>query len=136
MPLVTQVVSGAKRIDPLYISAIDQVRTGVGRRGLLYVGLQADGAGDAAHLATGGDDYLAPLALNHLPQAAIDAYLNRMGAGQALTPSIGDHRTDRPSKIAEGFECSAQLTATVGQRIRTWTERRSVVRRCTMRQPP
>ena len=38
LPLVTQVVSGAKADDPLYIPAIDQVRTSVGRRGLLYVG--------------------------------------------------------------------------------------------------
>ena len=30
-PLVTQVVSGEKADDPLYIPAIDQVRTGVGR---------------------------------------------------------------------------------------------------------
>ena len=82
-----------------------------------------------AHLATGGDHYLAPLALTHLPQAAIDAYLQPVWAQeQALTPVYRDHPTEGPSKIAEGFECSAEPTATVGERIRTWTERRLVVR--------
>ena len=33
LPPATQVVSGEKADDPLYIPAIDQVRTGVGRRG-------------------------------------------------------------------------------------------------------
>lgn len=38
LPLVTQVVSGEKADDPLYIAAIDQVRRGVGQGGLLYIG--------------------------------------------------------------------------------------------------
>ena len=130
LPLVTQVVAGAKADDPLYIPAIDQVRTGVGRRGLLYVGdCKLMALATRAHLAAGGDHYLAPLALTHLPQAAIDAYLQPVWAQeQALTPVYRDHPTEGPSKIAEGFECSEQLTATVGDRILTWTERRLVVR--------
>ena len=76
LPLVTQVVSGEKADDPLYIPAIDQVRTGVGRCGLLYVGdCKLMALATRAHLAAGGDHYLAPLALTQLPQATIDAYL-------------------------------------------------------------
>ena len=56
LPLVTQVVSGEKADDPLYIPAIDQVRTGVGRRGLLYVGdCKLMALATRAHLAAGGD---------------------------------------------------------------------------------
>ena len=37
MPLAVQVVAGDRADDPLYIPAIEQVRSGLGRRGLLYV---------------------------------------------------------------------------------------------------
>jgi transposase len=130
MPLVTQVVSGAKADDPLYIPAIDQVRTGVGRRGLLYVGdCKLLALATRAHLVAGGDHYLAPLALTHLPQATIEAYLQPVWAGeQALTAIYRDQPSKPATKIAEGFECAAQLTATVGDRTISWTERRLVVR--------
>ncbi len=37
MPVATEVVAGDKADDPLYIPAIEQVRAGLERRGLLYV---------------------------------------------------------------------------------------------------
>jgi len=130
LPLVTQVVAGAKADDPLYIPAIAQVRMGVGRRGLLYVGdCKLMALATRVHLAAGGDHYLAPLALTHLPQEAIDAYLQPVWTKeQALTPVYRDHPTEGSVKIAEGFECAEQLTATVAGRTITWTERRLVVR--------
>jgi transposase len=67
--------------------------------------------------------------LTQLPQAAIDAYLQPVWtAEQALTAIYRDQPSDPPSKIAEGFECAEQLTATVAGRTITWTERRLVVR--------
>jgi transposase len=130
LPLVTQVVAGAKADDPLYIPAIAQVRTGVGRRGLLYVGdCKLMALATRAYLAAGGDHYLAPLALTQLPQAVIDAYLQPVWAEeQALTAVYRDQPSDPPTQIAEGFECAEQLTATVAGRTITWTERRLVVR--------
>jgi transposase len=130
MPLVTQVVSGEKADDPLYIPAIDQVRTGVGRRGLLYVGdCKLMALATRAHLVADGDHYLAPLALTHLPQATIEAYLQPVWAAeQTLTAGYRDQPSEPAAKIAEGFECEAQLTATVGDRTISWTERRLVVR--------
>ena len=130
MPLVTQVVSGEKADDPLYIPAIEQVRAGVGRRGLLYVGdCKLMALATRAHLAAGGDHYLAPLALTHLPQAAIDAYLQPVWTNeQALTAVYRAQSGDPPKKIAEGFECTEQLTATVAGRTFSWTERRLLVR--------
>ena len=130
LPLVTQVVSGEKADDPLYIPAIEQVRTGVGRRGLLYVGdCKLMALATRAHLAAGGDHYLAPLALTHLPQEAVDAYLQPVWAKeQALTAIYRDQPSDPPLQIAEGFECAEQLTATVAGHTITWTERRLVVR--------
>lgn len=131
LPLVTQVVSGEKADDPLYIPAIDQVRRGVGQGGLLYIGdCKLMALATRAHLAAGDDYYLAPFAVTHLPQAAVDAYLEPVRAQQqALTPLYRLHPSEGPIKIAEGFECTAQLTATLADgRTVTWTERRLVVR--------
>ena len=56
MPLVTQVLSGEKADDPLYIPAIAEVRAGVGQRGLLYVGdCKLMALATRAYLQAGGD---------------------------------------------------------------------------------
>lgn len=131
LPLVTQVVSGEKADDPLYIPAIEQVRRGVGPGGLLYIGdCKLMALATRAHLAAGGDYYLAPFALTHLPQAAVDAYLAPVWTDeQVLTPIDRLHPSEGPLKIAEGFECIEQLTATLADgRTVTWAERRLVVR--------
>lgn len=131
LPLVTQVVSGEKADDPLYIPAIDQVRCGVGQHGLLYIGdCKLMALATRAHLAAGDDYYLAPFALTHLPQAAIDAYLAPVWTDkQGLTPIYRLQPSEGPVKIAEGFECTEQLTARLADgRTVTWTERRLVVR--------
>ncbi len=131
MPLVTHVVSGEKADDPLYIPAIDQVRCGLGQHGLLYVGdCKMMALATRAHLVAGGDYYLAPLALTHLPQAAVDAYLAPVWTQeQRLTPVYRLDPDEGPVKIAEGFECCEQLSATLADgRTVTWTERRLVVR--------
>ncbi|MGC8780621.1 MAG: IS1634 family transposase [Anaerolineae bacterium] len=131
MPLVTQVVSGEQADDPLYIPAIEQVRTGIGRRGLLYVGdCKLLGLATRAHLVAGGDYYLAPLSLVQLPQTAVAAYLQPVwDEQQALTPIYRTDPRQGPVKIAEGFEWAEQLTTTLADgRTLTWTERRLVVR--------
>lgn len=131
LPLVTQVVSGAQADDPLYIPAIEEVRTGIGRRGLLYVG---DGKlmalATRAHLVAGGDYYLAPLSLVQLPQTVVEAYLQPVWEEQqALTPVYREQPGQGLVQIAEGFECAEQLTTTLADgRTLTWTERRLVVR--------
>ena len=129
MPLVAQVVSRWKADDPLYIPAIDQVRTGVGRRGLLYVGdCKLDGAGDAGPSATGGDDHLAPLALTTCRKRPSTPICNRYWAQeQALTPVDRDHPTGRRDcwKASSVPRSSPPPWASAS---RTWTERRLVVR--------
>jgi transposase len=130
MPVVTQVVSGEKADDPLYIPAIDQVRDSVGQSGLLYVGdCKLMALATRAHLQAGNDHYLGPFSLVQMPQAAIDAYLAPVWAGeQALTPVYRQDNTGQEKKIAEGFERSQALCAVVeGQEI-TWIERQVIIR--------
>lgn len=129
MPVATQVVAGDRADDPLYIPAIDQVRKGVGRRGLLYVGdCKLMAVETRAHLQAGDDYYLGPFSLIHLPQESLDAYLKAVWVEeQALTP-VYRRGAKGEEKIAEGFERRETVTTVVGGQEVTWVERRLVVR--------
>jgi transposase len=130
VPIVTQIVSGAQADDPLYIPAIDQVRAGLNQRGLLYVGdCKLMALATRAHLADGDDFYLGPFSLTHVPTATLDIYLQPVWTtAQALTPVYRNGAASPAAKIAEGFERTETLTATVAGEGVTWVERRLVVR--------
>src|SRR6266851_5161117 len=62
MPLATDVVSGERADDPLYVPCIERVRASLGRTGLLYVGDCKLASRDTrAWIAGQGDYYLCPL---------------------------------------------------------------------------
>jgi transposase len=130
MPLATQVVSGEKADDPLYVPAIQAVREGLGGAGLLYVG---DGKmmsrSCRGYLQAGGDFYLGPFSKVHLPDETLEEYLQPVWQGkQPLTP-IARTPPDGPTEvIAEGYEREERVTAVVDGATVTWMERRLVVR--------
>ena len=130
MPVATQVVSGEKADDPLYIPAIDQVREGVGRRGLLYVGdCKLMSLETRAHLQAGGDFYLGPFSLVQIPQETLDAYLQPVWTEeQPLTVVYRSRAEGEQEPIATGFERSEALTAIVDGQAIAWSERRLVIR--------
>jgi len=130
MPAATQVVSGRRADDRLYIPAIDQVRIGLDKRGLLYIGdCKIMSFETRLHLAAGGDKYLGPFSATQVPQARLDCYLQGVWAGeQALTRVERPDEKGQMKKIAEGFEFSETLTATHDGKVVTWQERRLVVR--------
>jgi len=130
MPVVTQVISGEKADDPLYIPAIDQVREGIGRRGLLYVGdCKLMALKTRAHLQAGGDYYLGPFSATHISQETLDTYLKPVWSHkQPLTSVYRKGTNGKKEKIAEGFECRETLTAVIDGRESSWEERRLVVR--------
>jgi transposase len=130
MPLVTQVVSGERADDPLYVPAIVQVRQGLGRRGLLYIGDSKMGALETrAFVQAGGDYYLCPLGLVRLPADVVHRYLAPVWTEeQALTPIYRQRENGRQEQIAAGFERTEELTAQVDGQTVTWTERRLVIR--------
>ena len=130
MPLVTQVLSGEQADDPLYVPAIQQVRQGVGRRGLLYIGDSKMGAlATRAVVQAGGDFYLCPLGRGQLPAQGLAAYLAAVWTGQqALTAICGEGEDGTEKQIAEGFELTQELTAVVAGATVTWLERRLVIR--------
>ena len=130
MPVVTQVVSGEKADDPLYIPAIDQVRDSVGQSGLLYVGdCKLMALVTRAHLQAGHDYYLGPFSLVQIPQTTLDEYLAPVWAGdQALTAVCRPDSKGQEEKIAEGFVRSRTLSAVVDGKDITWVERQLIIR--------
>jgi transposase len=83
MPLVTQVVSGEKADDPLYIPAIQQVRQGLKKRGGLYVGdSKLMSLENRACIQEGGDDYLGPFSKVQFSDEALEAELQAVWSGQ------------------------------------------------------
>lgn len=130
MPVATQVVAGDKADDPLYIPSIEQVRAGIERRGLLYVGdSKVMSLETRAHLQAGNDYYLGPLSLTQVPQEALESYLKPVWSGEQPVMSV--ERQDAEGtleKIAEGYESQETLTAVInGQEVK-WIERGLIVR--------
>jgi transposase len=130
MPVATQVVSGEKADDPLYVPAIRQVRQGLGQPGLLYVGDSKMLALDTrAFIQAGGDYYLGPLSKVHLPEEQLVEYLQPVWNKQVeLTPVYQARAGKPPELIAEGYELRVEMTAEVEQHRLTWVERRLVSR--------
>ena len=129
MPVATQVVSGEKADDPLYIPAIDQVRAGVGQRGLLYVGdCKLMSLATRAHLQAGGDSYLGPFSLVQVSSETLGDYLAPVWANAQPLTDVYHRRADGEQEhIAAGFERSETLTASSGGQTSAWVERRLVI---------
>jgi len=130
MPVVTQVVSGEKADDPLYIPAIRQVREGLGKRGLLYVGdSKLMSLDNRAYVQAGGDYYLGPFSKVQIPDEDLERYLQPVWSGeQRVTPVYRSNAQGEEEHIAEGFEREESLSARVDGKEIHWTERRLFVR--------
>ncbi len=130
MPLVTDVLSGNRADDPLYIPSIMRVRESVERSGLLYVGDSKMASLETRAFVQIGDDfYLCPLPETQLPLETLEAYLVPVWTKkQVLTSIYREKITGEQELIAEGFERTETLTTRVdGEKI-TWAERRLVIR--------
>ena len=130
MPVATLVVRGEKADDPLYIPAIDQVRKGLDKQGLLYIGdCKIMSLATRAHIKAGKDSYLGPFSAIQIPQSVLDTYLEPVWSGQqTLTAVERQGTTSNLEKIAEGYELCLAQTATVKDEEVTWNERRLVIR--------
>src|SRR5215510_4920049 len=106
MPLATDVVSGERADDPLYVPCIRRVQASVGRHGLLYVGDCKMAARETrAFLATQGDFYLCPLPQLQLTEGELDAALEAVWRGeQSLRPVWREQADGTLEQIAEGYD--------------------------------
>jgi transposase len=130
MPLATDVVSGERADDPLYMPCIERVQASVGRRGLLYVGDCKMASRDTrARLAATGDFSLCPLPQVQLDQGEFDAVLEAVCHGEhVLSSVVREGPKGQPEVIAEGYESPVAMSQKVEGQGESWTERRLVVR--------
>ena len=130
MPLATDVVSGERADDPLYMPCIERVQASLGRHGLLYVGdCKMASRETRARLVGLGDFYLCPLPQVQLAAGEVDAALEAVWRGEQALSSV---RREGPKGelevIAEGYEYPVAMSQKGEGQGESWTERRLVVR--------
>ena len=136
MPIAAEILSGEKADDPLYIPAIERVRSTLKESGLLYIGdCKMASIATRVHIVRSGDFYLCPLNAKQLSQEQLIEYLQPVwGKNQELTVIDYDYADGKNKNIAEGFEQKNSRTIKVdGQEI-SWEERQLIVRSFAMAQ--
>jgi transposase len=130
MPLATDVVSGERADDPLYIPCIKRVQQSLGRNGLLFVGdCKMAAQGTPAFMALAGDYYLCPLPQAQLDEGELEEALKRVySGGQVLSEVFREQEQGDAVLIAQGYEYNQPMRVSIGDTERVWTERRLVVR--------
>ena len=130
MPVATDVVSGERADDPLYVPCIERVQQSLGRSGLLFVGdCKMAAHATRAFIALAGDYYLCPLPQVQLGEGEFAAALESVWSGeQALTSVFRDNERREPTLIAQGYEYEVPMSVAVEGQSREWNERRLVVR--------
>ena len=130
MPLATDVVSGARADDGLYLPIIERIRTGLPTTGLLFVGDCKMSALDTrAYLARHQDCYLAPLPLTGATGEALETWITtgvRQGEAGALARIWRTNERGHEVLAAEGYEF--ERTCGAPDSDVAWRERVLVVR--------
>ena len=130
MPLSTDVLSGERADDGLYLPIIERIRTGLKTPGLLFVGdCKMSALETRAYLARHQDWYLSPLPLTGATAEAMDAWITTGVTKRAAGELAQIWRTnDRGHEVlaAEGYEFERTCCAPDGEV--EWCERVLVVR--------
>jgi transposase len=129
MPVATQVVSGERADDKLYIPAIEQVSASLDEHGLLYVGdCKMAALATRAFLQHSQDYYLCPLAETQVTEETLKTYLQPVWDGKQVLQMVArTHLEGQREHIAAGYEQNITLNAVVNGKSITWTERRLIV---------
>ena len=112
--LVTDVVSGEKADDPLYIPAVDRIVEMVARKGLLLFGdCKMSALKTRAHIQRRGQYYLSPLAMTgHIPEEMAQ-WVQRAQDNEQLLQSIRTVTEDgEEAVLAQGYTLTRPCTAT------------------------
>jgi transposase len=130
MPLATDVLSGERADDGLYIPVIDRIRRGLNTSGLLFVGDCKMSALDTrAHLVRHQHVYLSPLPLTGATAEAMETWITAgVAQGEAGALARIFRTNDRGHEVlaAEGYE--VERTCEVPGGTEAWTERVLVLR--------
>jgi transposase len=133
LPLATDVVSGERADDGLYLPLMERIRTGLQATGLLFVGdCKMSALETRAYLARHQDFYLSPLPLTGATAEAMDAWITE-GVTQGETGALERivRTNDRGHKVlaAAGYEFE-RICYAPGDAVdaAAWHERVLVVR--------
>src|SRR5437879_2601744 len=130
MPLATDVLSGERADDGLYIPSIERIRTGLKTIGLLFVGdCKMSALETRAYLARHQDFYLSPLPLTGATAEAMDAWITAgvtQGEASELTRVWRTNDQGHVVLAAEGYEVERTCCEPGGEGA--WSERVFVVR--------
>ena len=130
LPVASEVLSGEKADDPLYVPAIKRVRETLLRNGLLYIGdCKMAAIATRGELEAGGDYYLCPLPATQLATGELLSYLQPVWSGiQQLTEVEYAYANGETKKIAVGYEVSIPRSINIDGVEVTWSERQLVVK--------
>jgi transposase len=129
LPIASEILSGNRSDDGLYVPAVEQVRETIGKRGLLYVGdCKMGSLNTRQFIQSGGDYYLCPLAKNQVSREEMQQYLLAIKEEKVKLEEVSyEYANGKSEVIAKGYEqvhtCFSQQEDTEY----TWEERRLVV---------
>jgi len=130
LPLATDVVSGERADDGLYIPIIDRSVTMLEKTGLLFVGdCKMSAWATRVHIHASQQHYLTPLALTGNTAEDMKTWIqDGLNGTQKLTQVYAPDAREGDDSIAEGYELTRPCTAQVGDQTFEWIERVFVVR--------
>jgi len=131
MPLASDVVSGERADDGLYLPLIERLQASLKRRGLLFVGdCKMSALVIRAHLADRQQYYLSPLPLTGATAEQMQDWISqgvaKDQAGQ-LSPITRNNDQDEEVLVAKGYELERVCAVEEAGRRRQWQERVLVV---------
>lgn len=129
LPLVTDVVSGEKADDPLYIPAVDRIVKMVMAVGMLFVGdCKMSALNTRAHIHHLGQYYLTPLAMTGKTPTEMAQWVQTALDNEHLLQSVTiPTEQDEEMVLAQGYTRSRVCTATLDEWTGSWEERVFVV---------
>jgi transposase len=125
MPLVTDVVSGEKADDPLYIPAVDRIVQMLDVLGLLFVGdCKMSALATRAHIQRLEHYYLCPLALIGGNAELLSGWVQEAIDGEhGLQPVYVEDAKGKRVLLAEGYEIERRVAAEEDGKTVEWRER-------------
>ena len=123
--IASDVLSGDKADDPLYLPMVERVRQIVGKHGLLYVGDSKMSALETrADIASHGDYYLMPLPFTGKTREQVEDWISAVVDGEQCAHLIWNQER----LIGGGYEFERSLSTEVSGQHVEWTERVQLVR--------
>ena len=130
LPLATDVVSGERADDGLYIPIIDRIVAMLEKEGLLFVGdCKMSAWATRVHIHASQQHYLTPLALTGNTAEDMETWIqDGLNGTHQLTQIYAPGAREGDDSIAEGYELTRPCIAQVGDQTFEWIERVFVVR--------